>query len=184
MLRQSQYYIFFVLVVSAFVFGKSETALAQNLPPSVRCRSAANPRALQHECVGQEIDFNEETWTRDWLGFRTDLDERGIKPTASYTTQLSSRLGACHRRARSPRCRYSINTSTELLTPSQGISLSMTSALRVTRLEWNGAPMEFTTSARGFRLTPAYSTQSRTPQLGEKAVQTSLYNRATVASCR
>jgi porin len=76
-----------VWIVSSLLPGIFGTALGQNVPSSVRCRSAANPQRLHHECVGREFDFHEETWTKDWLGFRTDLDERGIKPTASYTTQ-------------------------------------------------------------------------------------------------
>ena len=60
---------------------------ADNQPSSVRCRSAANPYRLAHECVGRTFDFEEETSTKDWVGLRTYLDELGIKPTVSYTTQ-------------------------------------------------------------------------------------------------
>src|SRR5215471_6435340 len=84
---RSQHYIFLVLVASSSAVGLSETAFAQSVPPSIRCRYAANPQRLHHECVGRSVDFQEETWTKDWMGFRTDLDEHGIKPTASYTTQ-------------------------------------------------------------------------------------------------
>jgi porin len=85
-LGSSQYYVLLVLIVLLFP-GITGTALGQNLPSSIRCRSAANPQRLHHECVGGKFDFHEETWTRDWMAFRTYLDERGIKPTASYTTQ-------------------------------------------------------------------------------------------------
>ena len=37
---------------------------------------------------GQPFDFIEETLTKDWAGFRTELSRLGITPTASYTTQL------------------------------------------------------------------------------------------------
>ena len=82
-LGSSQYYVLLVLIVLLV----TETALGQNLPSSIRCRSAANPQRLHQECVGGKFDFHEETWTRDWMAFRTYLDERGIKPTASYTVQ-------------------------------------------------------------------------------------------------
>jgi hypothetical protein len=81
-----QYYVLLVFIV-LLVPGVAEMALGQNLPSSIRCRSAANPQRLHHECVGGKFDSHEETWTRDWMAFRTYLDERGIKPTASYTTQ-------------------------------------------------------------------------------------------------
>jgi hypothetical protein len=42
---------------------------------------------IANECTGQVFDFNEETLTKDWIGLRTYLDELGIKPTISYTTQ-------------------------------------------------------------------------------------------------
>jgi porin len=77
-----------MLVLQSLLPGISETALGQkNEPPSVRCRSAANPYRLHHECVGRAFNFEEETATRDPAGLRTDLDEVGIKPTASYTMQ-------------------------------------------------------------------------------------------------
>jgi porin len=81
-------YLLIVSAGSSLVLGISETVLAQkNQPPSVRCRKAANPQRLHSECVGRTFDFNEETWTKDWMGLRADLDEHGIKLTASYTTQ-------------------------------------------------------------------------------------------------
>src|SRR5262245_52980791 len=84
----AQDYIFLAPVVLSLILGPSETAFAQKNPPSsVRCRSVVNPLGLHHECAGREFDFAEETWTKDWMGLRTDLDERGIKPTFSYTTQ-------------------------------------------------------------------------------------------------
>ena len=77
-----------IFVVPSLLFGFSKTAFAQkNQPSSLRCRSAANPYQLPHECTGRAFDFNEETLTKDWVGLRTYLDELGFKPTASYTTQ-------------------------------------------------------------------------------------------------
>src|SRR5213593_1168555 len=77
-----------ILVVPSLLLGVSQAAQAQtNQPSSVLCRSAANPYRLPHECVGQAFDFQAETLTKDWVGLRTSLDELGIKPTASYTTQ-------------------------------------------------------------------------------------------------
>ena len=54
----------------------------------MRCPSPANPGGLYFECVGQPIDYIEETLSKDWGGFRTELSTLGITPTASYTTQL------------------------------------------------------------------------------------------------
>jgi porin len=72
--------------------GISTTVDAQTSPshkPSpVRCPTTANPTGLYFECVGQPFDFIEETLTKDWVGFRTELNRLGITPTASYTTQL------------------------------------------------------------------------------------------------
>src|SRR5262249_13195456 len=77
-----------VLVVPSLLLGISETAFGQkNQPSSVRCRSAANPYRLPHECAGRAFDFEQEAFTRDWAGLRTYVDELGIKPTVSYTTQ-------------------------------------------------------------------------------------------------
>src|SRR6266850_8056019 len=59
-----------------------------NPPSSVRCPSPADPHRLYYECVRQPFDFIEETLTRDWGGVRTELDRRGITPTASYTAQF------------------------------------------------------------------------------------------------
>jgi len=71
--------------------GISAGAYGQTSPPansSIRCPSPANPGGLYFECVGQAFDFNEETLTKDWAGFRTELSGLGITPTASYTTQV------------------------------------------------------------------------------------------------
>ena len=77
-----------IFVVPSLLFGFSKTAFGQkNQPSSVRCGSGANPYRLPHECTGRAFDFDEETLTRDWVGLRTYLDELGLKPTASYTTQ-------------------------------------------------------------------------------------------------
>ena len=54
----------------------------------MRCPAPANPSSLYFECVGQPFDFMEETLTKDWAGFRTELSGLGITPTASYTTEL------------------------------------------------------------------------------------------------
>src|SRR5512132_935993 len=59
-----------------------------SLPHKVRCPSPADPRNLHFECAGRPFDSIEETLTKDWAGLRTDLSELGIKPTASYTTDL------------------------------------------------------------------------------------------------
>ena len=64
-----------------------------NPPSSVRCPSPADPHRLYHECVGQPFDFIEETLTKNWAGLRTELSELGIKPTASYTTNLMGNPG-------------------------------------------------------------------------------------------
>ncbi len=87
-LRSWQCRMLVVLAVPSLLLGISEAAFGQkNQPSSVRCRSAANPYRLPHECVGRVFDSGEETSTKDWAGLRTYLDERGIKPTVSYTTQ-------------------------------------------------------------------------------------------------
>lgn len=64
-----------------------------SLPHKVRCPSPANPVNLHFECVGRAFDFGEETLTKDWAGLRTELSELGIKPTASYTTDLMGNPG-------------------------------------------------------------------------------------------
>ena len=72
--------------------GISAAAHGQASPPhkpsTVRCPSPADPRNLHFECAGRSFDMIEETLTKDWAGLRTDLSELGIKPTASYTTDL------------------------------------------------------------------------------------------------
>src|SRR5712691_12000111 len=82
-----------VLILLTLTLGVeiSATAHAQTShphPSSVRCPSLANPRKLYFECVGQPFDAIEETLTKDWAGFRTELSRLGITPIASYTTQL------------------------------------------------------------------------------------------------
>jgi porin len=64
-----------------------------SLPHKVRCPSPANPVNLHFECVGRAFEFGEETLTKDWAGLRTELSELGIKPTASYTTDLMGNPG-------------------------------------------------------------------------------------------
>jgi len=64
-----------------------------NPPSSVRCPSPADPRQLYFECRGRPFDFIEETLTKDWAGFRTELNRLGITPTASYTAQLMGNPG-------------------------------------------------------------------------------------------
>ena len=59
-----------------------------NSPSSVRCPSPADPWQLYFECRGRPFDFSEETLTKDWGGFRTELNRVGITPTASYTAQF------------------------------------------------------------------------------------------------
>lgn len=76
------YSIFLSMLISAAAHGQT------NPPSSVRCPSPADPHRLYYECVGQPIDFIEETLTRDWGGVRTELDRRGVTPTASYTAQF------------------------------------------------------------------------------------------------
>ena len=59
-----------------------------NSPSAVRCPTPADPHQLYFECRGRPFDFIEETLTKDWGGFRTELNTLGITPTASYTTQF------------------------------------------------------------------------------------------------
>lgn len=77
--------------------GIPAAAHGQTSPPSkpstVRCPSPADPRNLHFECTGQSFDMIEETLTKDWAGLRTDLSELGIKPTASYTSELMGNPG-------------------------------------------------------------------------------------------
>ena len=83
------YSIFLLLLALSLSVGISAAAFGQTTPPSsVRCPSPANPGGLYFECVGQPIDYIEETLSKDWGGFRTKLNTLGITPTASYTTQL------------------------------------------------------------------------------------------------
>jgi porin len=71
--------------IPAAAYGQATAPTNQR---SVRCPSRANPSGLYFECVGQAFDFIEETLTKDWAGFRTELSGLGIAPTASYTTQF------------------------------------------------------------------------------------------------
>ena len=77
--------------------GIPAAAHGQTSPPSkpstVRCPSPADPRNLHFECTGRSFDMIEETLTKDWAGLRTDLSELGIKPTASYTSELMGNPG-------------------------------------------------------------------------------------------
>jgi porin len=83
------YSIFLFLLALSLSVGISAAAFGQTKPPSsLRCPSPANPGGLYFECVGQPIDYIEETLSKDWGGFRTELNTLGITPTASYTTQL------------------------------------------------------------------------------------------------
>jgi porin len=86
------YFTFLILLALSFDAGIPTAVQGQtnpqNNPSSVRCPSPANPSRLYFECVGQPFDSIEETLTKDWAGFRTELNMLGITPTASYTTQL------------------------------------------------------------------------------------------------
>jgi porin len=80
-----------ILFALTLGIGSAATAHAQTRQPppsSVRCPSPANPRTLYFECIGHPFDALEETLTKDWAGFRTELRRLGITPIASYTTQL------------------------------------------------------------------------------------------------
>ena len=78
-----------VLLATSLSVAVFTTAHGQPNPPSsVRCPSPADPNRSHFECVGRRFDFIEETLTQDWRGLRTELRELGIKPTASYTTNL------------------------------------------------------------------------------------------------
>jgi porin len=76
------YSIFLSMLISAAAHGQT------NPSSSVRCPSPADPWQLYFECRGRPFDFIEETLTKDWAGFRTELSRLGITPTASYTVQL------------------------------------------------------------------------------------------------
>ena len=54
---------------------------------ALRCPTLANPGGFPMECVGRPFDFA-ETLTRDWAGFRRELNQFGLTPTASYTAQF------------------------------------------------------------------------------------------------
>jgi len=54
---------------------------------ALRCPTLANPGGFPMECVGRPFDFA-ETLTRDWQGFRSELNRLGLTPTASYTAQF------------------------------------------------------------------------------------------------
>ena len=83
----------FFLALSLCVGTPAAAQGQASLPHKVRCPSPANPVNLHFECVGRGFDFVEETLTKDWAGLRTDLSELGIKPTASYTTNLMGNPG-------------------------------------------------------------------------------------------
>jgi len=70
---------------SGVVFGQSNDP---NQLSSIRCPSPANPHRAYRECAGRPFEFLEETLTKDWGGFRSDLNKLGVTPTASYTVQL------------------------------------------------------------------------------------------------
>src|SRR5262245_50613728 len=83
-----------VLLLALSLFMGISAAHGQTTPPSsVRCPSPADPHRLYHECAGQPFYFFEETLTKNWAGLRTELSELGIKPTASYTTNLMGNPG-------------------------------------------------------------------------------------------
>jgi porin len=82
------------LFLLALCVGIPAAAQGQTSPPhKVRCPSPADPRNLHFECGGRPFDSIEETLTKDWAGLRTDLSELGIKPTASYTSNLMGNPG-------------------------------------------------------------------------------------------
>jgi hypothetical protein len=70
--------------------GQTNASTTSSATPhrSPRCPSPANPGGLYFECVGQPLDYSQETLTRDWAGFRTELSRFGINLTASYTAQV------------------------------------------------------------------------------------------------
>ena len=73
------------VIVSTAAYGQTSPP---NTPSSVRCPSPADPNKSHFECAGRPFDVIEETLTKDWAGFRTELNKLGIVPTASYTAQL------------------------------------------------------------------------------------------------
>jgi len=66
----------------------------------------------------------------------------------------------------------------------QGMLLSMTLALPGTLLAPSGAVKRLSTSTKDFRLMPECLTQTKTPQVAQRVVQTSLSNRAIAAHYR
>jgi porin len=88
-----------IVPILVLVFlGRAAPAVAQTEPAPVpdesvrvtgalRCPTLANPGGFPMECVGRPFDFA-ETLTRDWAGFRRELNRLGITPTASYTAQF------------------------------------------------------------------------------------------------
>ena len=77
------------MVVSAGVQAQTNSPGGSPSPAnrSVRCPSPANPHRLYRECAGRPFDFIEDTLSQDWAGLRKDLNELGITPTVSYTSQ-------------------------------------------------------------------------------------------------
>ena len=99
-------------------------------PSSVRCPSPANPTGLYFECLGQPFDFIEETLTKDWAGFRTELNRLGIAPIASYTTQLMGNPSGGQRRGftYSGTLQASITWDLNTLLSVQGLSFNVGAA--------------------------------------------------------
>ena len=62
-----------------------------------RTRYVAHLQPTRLTCIsnasGERSNSVEETLTKDWAGLRTELSELGIKPTASYTTDLMGNPG-------------------------------------------------------------------------------------------
>jgi carbohydrate-selective porin OprB len=82
-LCSSQYFVFLLLIVLRAP-GVTEAALGQNLPSSIRCRSAANPQRLHHECVGGKFDFHVD---QGLDGISNLFGRTWNQADASYTTQ-------------------------------------------------------------------------------------------------
>ena len=83
-----------LLVLSAGIF---TAAQAQTNPPSgstsstnrsMRCPAPANPHKMYRECAGRPFDMIEDTLSKDWAGLRKDLNQLGITPILSYTSQF------------------------------------------------------------------------------------------------
>jgi len=81
-----------LLVQLFLVLGFFALAQAQETPPSAfssgRCLAPTGPHRLHPECLGQHLDFNEATLTRDWGEVRSGLNRLGITPIASYSAQF------------------------------------------------------------------------------------------------